>query len=615
MNWLSRLPSRLGLLIATALASAVFLVDVISGAELRVFPLYFFAIIVAGSVATRPQAYAFAAYCAVLWAVSKHLDGTEFSSGLIWIWNTAAQFGALTLVAVLVQRQVATLAAVKGGAEMLADRNRRLLEQQGELTQVNNELNDALRAVEDAERIARHDLRTPLGSISTTLGMLMSRPGLSGDDLRLLASARRATRRAMTMVNLSLALHRMEQGRYAPEAEPVDLHATLLAAIDDLKEHADAKSIRLDMEVGAGGTVAQGHPDFIYSLIANILKNAIEAAPEASAIRIRMRADAASVGLNIANDGAIPAEIRPRFFDKYATSGKPGGSGLGAYSARLMARAMGGELNMTTAEESGTELALVLPRAKSGPKAEPASQVRLGHPLAMVEHPGVLIVDDDEYNRLILGRLLPEECAPVEMAVNGKAALDRIRQWRPDVIFMDINMPVMGGIEALHAIRSAQSEAGQAPSVIVAFSAIDDESSQTAYLAQGFDACLGKPCSRQDVMALLAGRLARRSDPDAGPDAEIAVDAELLPMLTEFRASRAALLEELIVALDRGDREAGRRLAHQLGGSLGTFGFHWASRACKAMEGEIESGAPLPAAARARGILAHVRTVAARPRT
>jgi signal transduction histidine kinase/CheY-like chemotaxis protein len=593
MNWLLNLPPRVGLLIATALAAGIFFLDVASGAELRVYPLYFFAIIMVGSLGTRRQAYLFAGYCTLLWAISKYLDGTEFSTGQIWIWNTTAQALSFTLVASLVQRLAATLTTEK---------------------KISGELNNALRAVEDAERMARHDLRTPLGSIATTVGMLMSRPGLSGDDLRLLASARRAARRAMAMVNLSLALHRMEQGRYVANGEAVDLHATLLAVIDDLKEHADAKALRLDLEVGAGATVARGHPDFAYSLIANVLKNAIEAAPESSTVSIRMRADATTIGLMVANAGEVPEEVRASFFAKYATSGKPGGSGLGAYSARLMARAMGGELSMTTAANSGTTLTLSLPRAQAGLTPEPAAHVRIDHPLALVRHPGVLIVDDDEYNRLILRRLLPEDCAPVETAVNGKAAVDRIRQWRPDLIFMDINMPVMGGIEALHAIRAAQAAAGQAPSVIVAFSAIDDAQSQAAYLAQGFDACLGKPCSRADVMALLVGRPATPAAAEGGPETEIEIDGELLPMLPEFRASRAALLEELVLALEQGERDAARRLTHQLGGSLGTFGFHWASRACKALEDEIERGGTLPAVARAQGILAHVRTVAARPR-
>lgn len=593
MSHLLRLPPRLGLLLATAFAAAVFLVDVSTGTELRVYPLYFFAIILAATLVSRVQAYAFAAYCAVLWAVSKYLDGTEFSSGLVWIWNSTAQVVSFTLVAVLVQRLAATLATEQ---------------------KVSEELNGALRAAEDADRMARHDLRTPLGSIVTTLGMLMSRPGLAGDDLRLLASARRAARRAMAMVNLSLALHRMEQGRYELAPEAVDLHATLLAAIDDLKDHADAKGLRLDPKVGAGGTVAMGHPDFAYSVIANVLKNAIEAAPERSTVSIEIAGEETAIHLRVANAGAVPAEIRTRFFSKYATSGKPGGSGLGAYSARLMARAMGGELEMVSGEDSGTALTLSLPRASAERVPETAAHVRVDRPLAIVARPGVLIVDDDEYNRLILGRLLPESCARVETAVNGMAAVDRVRQWHPDLIFMDINMPVMGGIEAMHAIRAAQAAAGQAPSVIVAFSAIDDAQSQAAYLAQGFDACLGKPCSRSDVMTLLAGGATTTADAGGGPETEIDVDAELLPMLDEFRTSRTALLNELVVALGRGERDGARRLAHQLGGSLGTFGFHWASRACKALEAEIEQGGALPAVARAQGILAHVRTVAARPK-
>jgi CheY-like chemotaxis protein len=419
----------------------------------------------------------------------------------------------------------------------------------------------------------------------------------------------------MAMVNLSLALHRMEQGRYVLEAEPVDLHATLMGALDDLREHADAKHLRFDIKIGTDTMVVEGHPDLAYALIANILKNAIEAVPDSGTICIRLSGDANSVGLSIANDGVVPKEIRDHFFTKYATSGKAGGSGLGAYSARLMARAMGGDLRLETVDDKATLLSLQLRRAALGPRPEAVPHMRLGHTLALGAHPTVLIVDDDEYNRQILGRLLPQECAVVDTAANGKAAVERVRLERPDLIFMDINMPVMGGIEALHAIRELQVQAGQAPSVIVAFSAIDDEQSQAGYLAQGFDACLGKPCTRQDVMALLAGRQEAPAPAGDGPDEEIVVDEDLLPMMVDFRASRAALLEELVAALANGDREASRRLSHQLGGSLGTFGFHWASRTCKAIESEIDKGGPLPSADRARGILAHVRTVAVRPRT
>ncbi|MDA8254497.1 MAG: response regulator [Betaproteobacteria bacterium] len=614
MKWILHLSRRLGLLIATAIASAVFLLDVSTSAELRLFPLYFVAIILAASVASRPQTYAFAAYCTLVWFVSKHLDGTAYSTTFTWVWNTLAQGGSFTLVALLVQRLAATVAAEQSFSLELADRNERLHQQQASLERLNQELGDALHAVEDADRIARHDLRTPLGGIIATLGMLMSRPGLDGDEQRLLAIARRSARRALAMVNLSLSLHKMERGEFTFQPESVDLQATVQAVIDDLREHADAKALHIGFDAVAAIPAAEGQSDLAYSLVANILKNAIEAAPEGSALEIRLGAQEATVSLSVANAGAVPADIRGRFFSKYATSGKAGGSGLGAYSARLIARALGGDLTMETSDAGGTTLELSLRRATSAAPAGPVSHVRIGHPLAVDACPEILIVDDDEYNRLILARLLPPGCRRVTTAVNGKLALECIRDWRPNLIFMDIHMPVMGGIEALHAIRAFQAAAGQVPSVVVAFSAIDDARSQDTYLAEGFDACLGKPCTRQDVMALLAGRQGAQTGTADERNDTVWVEADLLPMLPEFRASREALLADLVDALLRGERGEGRRLAHQLGGSLGIFGFHAASAACKALEAELETGDTAALAERARHILDHLRTATVRPR-
>ena len=614
MYRLLKLPRRLALLLATAIASGVFLIDIISIAELRTFPLYFAGIILAASVGTRLQTYVFAGFCTLLWIASKHMDGTIYTSSFTWFWNSLMQGFAFFLVAILVQRLTHTVSEAHRYSAELADRNRRLYEQQDQLTHMNVELGDALRAVEDADRIARHDLRTPLGGIIATVGLLISRPDLDPEERRLLSIARRAARRALAMVNLTLSLRRMERGEFQLDAEPVDLHAAVLAVMDDLREHADAKSLRIANQVADGLPAAEGQSDLVYSLVANLVRNAIEAAPEGSTVHLELSAQETSVALRVANAGAVPAEIRERFFTKYATSGKPGGSGLGAYSARLIARALGGELVMTTSDHFGTTLDLSLRRATTEVPVAPLPHVRIGHPLSFGTCPAILIVDDDEYNRLLLSRMLPPDCKQVRNAVNGKLALEQVREQRPDLIFMDINMPLMGGVEALHAIRLFQREARQAPSVIVAFSAIDDAASQDGYLAEGFDACLGKPCTRQDVMALLSGKNAAAAAEPDNDTGTVWIDADLLPMLDEFRRSRTTLLEALVDALDQGDRAQSRRLSHQLGGSLGIFGFHAASNDCKKIEADVDAGDTATLATRARAVLAHFKTATVRPR-
>ena len=117
----------------------------------------------------------------------------------------------------------------------------------------------------------------------------------------------------------------------------------------------------------------QGHPpspgdDFwvlgdqllLYSVLGNLVKNSIEASPAGGRISISLAGkDAASIVIH--NAGAIPTPIRNRFFEKFTTSGKTGGTGLGAYSARLMVRTMKGGIGFATSEEEGTTLTVTLP--------------------------------------------------------------------------------------------------------------------------------------------------------------------------------------------------------------------------------------------------------------
>jgi CheY-like chemotaxis protein len=115
----------------------------------------------------------------------------------------------------------------------------------------------------------------------------------------------------------------------------------------------------------------------------------------------------------------------------------------------------------------------------------------------------VLLVDDDEFNQMIMSEFIPQPLFLLETAINGRLALDAVMQQRPDFIIMDLEMPVMDGVEALICIRQFQTQAGQAPSIIVAYSGNDDAQSQAKYLALGFDLCLGKPCAPEDVQNIL----------------------------------------------------------------------------------------------------------------
>ena len=97
-----------------------------------------------------------------------------------------------------------------------------------------------------------------------------------------------------------------------------------------------------------------------YSMLSNLVRNAIEAAPAGSKVLLSFRDGDAGV-IAVHNEGAIPEKIRYRFFEKFATAGKPGGTGLGAYSAKLIAKTLGGTISFETSEKAGTTITVRLP--------------------------------------------------------------------------------------------------------------------------------------------------------------------------------------------------------------------------------------------------------------
>ena len=105
-----------------------------------------------------------------------------------------------------------------------------------------------------------------------------------------------------------------------------------------------------------------GEEGHLKTLFRNLIKNALEAAPPGSSVTINARITE-HFELDIHNLGEVPAEIRGKFFERYSTSGKPGGTGLGTYSAMLIVRAHGGKIGFTTSGEAGTHLVLRLPAA------------------------------------------------------------------------------------------------------------------------------------------------------------------------------------------------------------------------------------------------------------
>jgi len=306
------------------------------------------------------------------------------------------------------------------------------------------------------------------------------------------------------------------------------------------------------------------------------------------------------IAVRIHNAGAVPEAIRTRFFEKYSTSGKSGGTGLGTYSAHLMARVQLGDIEMQTGEESGTTLSV---RLAAAPDADAAvSRPAPAAPVLSVPR-SILVVDDDEFSRLVVQHFLPAS-SKVTVAANGRDALDAARANPFDAIVMDLDMPVMGGLEAVVRIREMEKETGRKRCTMIAASSHDDEATRRRALEAGFDAYLEKPVSPDALRRLLADFFLA-SEP-------IEVDPDLRKLMPEFLRSRRALAAELAQAVESGAAETARAIAHKLAGSFLPYGFHWAARQGKMIELRARDHALEGLGAEVRALREHLDTVEVR---
>ncbi|MBF0418298.1 MAG: HAMP domain-containing histidine kinase, partial [Magnetococcales bacterium] len=265
----------------------------------------------------------------------------------------------------------------------LVESERQLAHHKETLEEQNRKLIELDRIKQDVDLIARHDLKSPLNGILGCADLLLD-SSLTGEQRSRLLTIRKAGMSALHMVNLSLGLYRMEQGTYRLEATRIDLLPVLYTIRDDLRALILGNELKFLVEIDhapAGASDAffiLGEELLCYSLFANLIKNALEAAPPSGTVRIMLRNTPSAALIGIHNPGAVPEEMRASFFDKYATSGKSSGTGLGTYSARLICETMGGRIGMRSSQAHGTLVAVGLPSGS-------ASASGIGSPLQAMD--------------------------------------------------------------------------------------------------------------------------------------------------------------------------------------------------------------------------------------
>jgi PAS domain S-box-containing protein len=218
---------------------------------------------------------------------------------------------------------------------------------------------------EDLERIMRHDLKGPLMGVMSMESLISRSHNLSDKQRLWLEQIRESGQRMLRMINDSLVLYKMEAKTYRAQPKPVDLIRVARVILMDKAQAAGQQDLELDLTLDGAQPGPQDRFMVLaediqcFTLLENLIANAVEASPRGG--RVEVGFDSAGPGLFIRNKGEVPETIRDRFFDKFATAGKKYGTGLGTYSARLIALSFGWDISVDYDVPGQTTLSLGFP--------------------------------------------------------------------------------------------------------------------------------------------------------------------------------------------------------------------------------------------------------------
>ncbi|GFM35317.1 hybrid sensor histidine kinase/response regulator [Desulfovibrio psychrotolerans] len=364
---------------------------------------------------------------------------------------------------------------------------------------------------EDVQRIAQHDLISPLNPIVNIPELLQKDNNLTREQKNMLRTISRAGVRMLHMIRLSLDLHKMETGRFEFSPEPVDLLETFHDILADQSQNMLSRQVEVALHVDNRHACVDeklyvsAQPMLCYSLFSNLVLNSMEASQPGDTVLISLHSgNDGRVRTDIHNNGAVPHAVRARFFDKYATAGKTHGTGLGTYSARLIANTLHGNIAMHTSETAGTTVTVHLPAARQADMPEPLSSPI---PDQLWHCATILIADDEPVNRLITKRLLEKSGFRVLLAEDGEQALQRLRQHPCDAVLMDVQMPKLDGIQATKAIRHGEAGKHHAAIPVIALTAFMHKEELAPCMEAGMTTVVRKPLDMDELLTVLRNLL------------------------------------------------------------------------------------------------------------
>ena len=364
-----------------------------------------------------------------------------------------------------------------------------------------------------------HEIRTPLNAIFGSLQILDSCI-TAEEPRRYLEMCSKASETVLQLINDVLTLSKMEAGMLRLEKTEVNISSLCESMLEIFEGQILQKELQVDFSqtIPFRKHIIESDELRIKQILFNLLGNALKFSDFGQKIDFKLtvketRASGdANLIIEVRDRGiGIAKDVQEKLFTPFlqgdlSTTKKYGGTGLGLTLVKNIVDQFEGKIDFNSELGVGTHVAVTLPTKIVNKRILPIAPVEEKKPQKKsfdLEGKNILVVDDVEQNRIVVSVLLESLGATIRTANDGQEAFDKYKESIPDIVIMDIQMPVMDGFAAIQKIREFENQNNIVPKICLALTGYTDKDTVKKCKDFGYDLHLAKPIKKEDLFETL----------------------------------------------------------------------------------------------------------------